>query len=148
MALLASGASLLSCSDNNDDKPATPAAKEITGTYKGDMTSSVMGSESVFEDMTVTVAAPDAATATLTISSFGNPPMQIPGITISGVKVSGEDGVYTLTTTAFSGQADSGTTYSGTAKGSYADGTIDIQFSLQYGAMPMPLICSFAGKKE
>lgn len=149
LALLIGAATLVSCSDDKDnDKPATPAAKEIAGTYKGDMTCSVMGSESTFEDMTFTVTATDEATTSMTISSFGNPPMQVPEITITGIKVSGEDGNYTLAPTDFSGTTESGKQFSGTTRGSFAKGTLDVQFSLQYGAMPMPMICSFSAVKE
>lgn len=149
MLLLVGSTSLLSCSESkDDDKPAVPAAKEIEGIYKGDMTSSVMGSETLFEDMTFTVTATDDATATLIISSFGNPPMLIPEITVSDIKVSGEDGTYTLAPTEFSGSTASGRNYSGTAKGSYSNSTLNVQFNLQYGAMPMPLICSFSANKQ
>lgn len=153
MALLMSTATLVSCSDDkdskgNDDAPAVPAAKELVGTYEGDMTSTVMGSESTFEDMTFAVTATDDVTASITIPTFGNPPMQVPEITITGIKVSGEDGTYTLAPTEFSGVTESGKNYSGTTKGSFANGTLDVQFSLQYGAMPMPMICSFSAVKE
>lgn len=148
-ALLLSSSALVSCSDDNkDDKPSTPAAKEIAGTYKGDMTCTVMGSESTFEDMTFTVAATDEATASMTISSFGNPPMQVPEVTVSGIKVTGEDGSYTLAPTEFAGTTADGKNYSGTAQGDYANGTLSVKFSLNYGAMPMPMICSFSAPKE
>lgn len=148
MALLLFSATIVSCSDDKDDTPATPAAKEIAGTYKGDMTCSVMGSESVFEDMTFTVTAVDEATASMTISSFGNPPMQVPEISVNGIKVTGEDGGYALAPTEFSGSTADGKNYSGTAQGGYTDGTLSVKFSLNYGAMPMPMICSFAAPKE
>lgn len=90
-----------SCSDNEEDQPAAPAAKSVEGAYLGDMTCSVMGSESTFEDMTFTLAATDDATVSLTMSSFGEPPMQVPEITIPDIKVSGENGTYTLATTNF-----------------------------------------------
>lgn len=107
-----------------------------------------MGSETLFEDMTFTVTATDDATATLRVSSFGNPPMLIPEITVSDIKVSGKDGTYTLAPTEFSGSTASGRNYSGTAKGSYSNSTLNVQFNLQYGAMPMPLICSFSANKQ
>lgn len=136
-----------SCSDKNDD-PIMPAAKNIEGVYHGDIICSVLDTEFVFEATTLTVAATDDATASITVSSFGEPPMQVPSFTVSGVTVSGSDGVYTLATTEFSGTSDTGKTYSGTMQGDFADNSITIRFNLHYGAMPMPMICSFCAPKE
>lgn len=140
-------ATFTSCSDN-DDEPATPAAKSVESVYTGPMTCNVMGSESVFENQTLTVTATDDTTVNVTISTFGNPPMQVPQLTITGVKVSGTDGKYSLARTEFSGSTDAGRAYSGTLEGSFADGAIKLDFSLQYGAMPMPMICSFTAPKN
>lgn len=141
-------AAFTSCSDDDDnDTPAVPAAKSIAGTYSGDMVCSVMGQESTFEDMTITVTSTDDATVNVTISEFGNPPMKVSSISIDGVKVSGADGNYTLATTDFKGET-SGKAYSGTAQGSFANNQLTIKFNLQYGAMPMPMICSFTAPKK
>lgn len=136
-----------SCSDNEEDQPAAPAAKSIEGAYHGDMTCSVMGSESTFEDMTFTLAAKDDATVSLTMSSFGEPPMQVPEITIPDIKVSGENGTYTLATTNFDTESN-GKKISGVVQGTFADNTLDVKINLQYGNMPMPLICSFTATKK
>lgn len=142
-------ASFTSCSDDDDDDaPAAPAAREVSGTYTNDMTCTVMGQESVFENLTVSVAAVDDATVNVVLPSFGNPPMQLPSITIEGVKVSGTNGTYTLAETTFKGETSDGKAYSGTFSGSYASGTLKFQFNLQYGSMPMPMICSFTAPKK
>lgn len=138
--------SLASC--GSDDEPETPAARSIAGEYHGNMTCSVLGEESTFENMTFTVTAVDDVTATISISSFGNPPMQVPGIVVSNVKVNGSDGNYPLDSTEFSGDLPNGKTYSGTLQGSFAANTLSVQFNLQYGAMPMPMICSFSAPKN
>lgn len=141
-------AAFTSCSDDDDnDAPAPPAAKSIEGTYTGDMSCSVMGQESTFENMTFTLTAIDDATVKITISEFGNPPMKVSSISIDGVKVSGADGNYTLAATDFKGET-SGKAYSGTAQGSFANNQLTIKFNLQYGAMPMPMICSFTAPKK
>lgn len=137
--------SLSSCSDK-EDEPSVPAARSVAGTYQGDMTSSVMGQESVFENMTFTLNATDDSTVSLVISTFGNPPMQVPEITIPGIKVSGENGTYTLAATEFSQEAN-GKKCSGVVRGNFANNTLEINFNLQYGAMPMPMICSFSAQK-
>ena len=136
-----------SCSDNNDE-PAQPAAKSIEGTYTGDMTVSVAGSESVFEDINFKVVAADEAAVDITVDSFGNPPMQIPEFTITGVAVSGSDGTYALALPEFQGTTADGRSFSGTTRGAYENGILSVDISLQYGAMPMPLICSFSAPKN
>lgn len=90
---------LSSCSDDDKDTPEVPAANSVAGVYEGEMTCSVMGQESIFEDMTFTLSVIDDATVKIVISEFGNPPMKVPSINIDGVKVSGEDGKYSLAPT-------------------------------------------------
>lgn len=141
-------AAFTSCSDDDDDNPAIPAAKSIVGTYNGDMTCSVMGSESVFEAVTVSVAATNDATVTVAVSSFGNPPMQIPEIKIPGIKVSGSNEKYSLAATEFSGTTAEGKTYSGTLQGNLDNNIFTVRINLQYGAMPMPIICTFSSNKK
>lgn len=137
-----------SCSDNEENAPAMPAARSVEGNYHGDMTCTVMGDESVFENRTFTVTATDDATVVVTISSFGNPPMQVPEIVVEGVKVTGENDRYTLASTEFSGTTDAGKAYSGTLQGSVADNQLTAMFNLQYGAMPMPMICTFSAHSK
>ncbi len=138
---------LSSCSDDDKDTPEVPAANNVAGVYEGDMTCSVMGQESTFEDMTFTLSVIDDATVKIVISEFGNPPMNVPSINIDGVKVSGEDGKYSLAPTNFSGNID-GKAYSGVAQGTFENEKLTVEFNLQYGAMPMPMICSFTAPKK
>lgn len=147
MALIAL-ISFSSCSDKNDSPQAAPAAKSVAGTYKGDMTCSVMGQESTFENMNVAVTAVDDATVNVQISEFGEAPMKVPSIMIEGVKVAGSDGTYSLATTTFNGEMENGKTYSGTLDGNYKSDVITVRFNLQYGSMPMPMICSFTAPKQ
>lgn len=148
MVALLPVAGLSSCSEKNDEPEETPAAKSVAGTYKGDMTCSVMGQESTFGDMTFEVNATDDSTVSIKVSEFGEALMKVPSITINNVKVSGTEGTYSLATTSFSGETDNGKTYSGTLDGSYAADEITIRFNLQYGAMPMPMICTFTAPKQ
>ncbi|MDE5723326.1 MAG: calycin-like domain-containing protein, partial [Paramuribaculum sp.] len=126
-----------SCADNKDDEPALPAAENVAGTYTGDMTCTVMGDESVFENLTFEGNATDDATVEITLPSFGNPPMQVPQISVPDVKVSGSDGTYTLATTNFDTESN-GKKISGVVQGTFADNTLDVKINLQYGNMPMP----------
>lgn len=138
---------LPSCSDEKDE-PATPAAKTIQGSYTGDMECSVMGSASTFENLTFSIDATDDATVSVTLPAFGEAPMAMPSIAITGVKVSEANGVVTLATTEVSSQTESGKKYTCTLSGSVTDKVLSIKFNLQYGAMPMPMICSSTATKK
>lgn len=140
---------LISCSDNEKDEPAVATAKNIEGFYGGDIVCTVMGTEYVYEGNTITLTATDDATVTATISSFGGGEHNMmPSINIPGIKVSSTEGVYTLATTEFSGISDAGKAYSGTIKAIVSGRVIDTQFTLNYGAMPMPMVCSLKGTKQ
>lgn len=135
-----------SCSEN--EPHAVPAAKSVAGTYTGDMTCSVMGTDQVFENLTFKVTSVDDATVTVEIPSFGEAPMQMPAITVAKVPVAGADGTYTLAVTNFDGTASTGRAYSGHLGGGFANNTLTIQFELHYGAMPMALVCTFVAEKK
>lgn len=144
-------AGLPACSDDKEKDEPTPAdaaAKSIAGVYSGDMSCTVMSSEETIPDVTFTVTATDGNTVSVTLPGFGNPPMQVPSVTVTGVKVSGSDGSYQLAASEFSGKTEAGKSYSGTIQGNFADNRITIKFNLQYGAMPVPMICSFTAPKK
>ncbi|NPD90954.1 calycin-like domain-containing protein [Xylanibacter muris] len=150
MFVVVSAVAFASCSGDDDDSGAvvTPVAGAVAGVYYGNMTCSVMGGESVFEGVTFTVEDTGDATVDIKVSSFGTPPMQVPGITIPGVMVSGADGTYILAPTEFSGTTDTGKAYSGIVQGNYADNVITVRFNLNYGTMPMPMICTFTASRH
>lgn len=138
---------LPSCSDEKDE-PATPAAKTIEGTYTGDMECSVMGSASTFTDVAFTVAATDDATVNITLPAFGEAPMAMPSITLTGIKVTESNGMAVLAETQVSGQTEQGKKYTVTFSGNVTGKILDIKFNMQYGAMPMPMICSSKATKQ
>lgn len=148
IAMLSISTTTLFTSCSEDEPDATPAAEEVAGTYTADMTCSVMGSESEFEDMTFTVTATDDYTVSVTIPTFGSGAMTMPELTITGITVSGTDGTYTLDETSYSITSESGTIYSGAAYGTFANNTLTFNFTLTPGAMPMALICSFTAPKN
>lgn len=147
---MALAASITSCSgdDDNNNEPDEPAAQSIAGTYSGNMTCTVMGSEEEYENMSYVITATDDATVSIILPGFGTPPMQLPEMTVTGLKVSGKDGVYTIAATEFSGTSDQGKVYSGAIRGSFENNTLTLDYSLQYGAMPMSMYFSFSAPKE
>lgn len=150
LAMIATGflMSFTSCGSDDEDQPANPAAKSVAGSYTGDMSCSVMGQTSTFEDVTFTVTAVDDATVSIAVSDFGEPPMKVEGLTMTGVKVSGSEGTYELAATEYNGTTAAGKAYSGTVRGNYANGILNVDFQLKYGAMPMPMICTFNAPKN
>lgn len=137
----------VSCT-REQSEPDGSAAKVVEGVYVGDMTCSVMDSEDVFEDVTFTLEAVNGANVRVSVSSFGNPPMQVQGFSIENLQVSGSDGKYVLAATEFSSEDSAGKTCSGTIKGTYEAGLLTVNISLQYGAMPMPIICTFKASRQ
>lgn len=138
---------LPSCSDDKDE-PAVPAAKTIEGTYAGDMECSVMGSASTFENVAFNVTATDDATVNVTLPAFGEAPMAMPSITVKGIKVTESNETAVLAETQVSGQTEQGKKYTVTFSGNVTDKMLDVKFNLQYGAMPMPMICSSKATKQ
>ncbi len=137
-----------SCSRDKDEPAPAVVAKSIAGSYKGSLKSVVMGTETTFDNVAVTLAAPDDATVDVAIGTFGTPPMAVPAFAVKGVKVTGANGTYTLATTEFSGTSTTGRNYSGTLQGSFAQDKLTVQFNLKYGAMPMPMVCTFTAPRE
>lgn len=149
MAVMSLTMTVTACSSDDDEPQAAPgAAKSIEGVYTSDMTCTVMGQESTFENITFTLKATGDDALDINISAYGNPPMAVPAMDIKDVKVSGTDGSYTIAPTQFSGTTDAGKAYSGTLQGTFANNTLTISFQLQYGAMPMPMINTFKATKK
>lgn len=129
MTMIAAGflMSFTSCGSDDDDQPAAPAASSVAGTYNGNMSCTVMQSTSDFEDVTFTVTAVDDATVNISVSDFGEAPMKVEGFSMNGVKVSGADGTYEFAATEYSGTTSAGKAYSGTVRGLYAEGVLNVQ---------------------
>lgn len=139
--------SFTSCGD--DDEPqGIAAAKEVTGTYVGDMSVTVSSSESVTEDLTFVVTATSDETVTIKTPSFGSSPMAMPSVEIKNVKVSGADGKCTFADTPFDFVTDAGKQCIGTIHGSYSNGVINLEYSMKYGNMPFNMVCKFVAPKQ
>ena len=125
LALVSMCVAFSSCS-SDDDPVAVAAAKEIAGTYTGSL------------DMTVTLPA------------CGEGMMALPALEVPAVKVSGSNGAY-----AFSQENYAGTItvngaekkYTVTLHGTLKDKTLTVNYSVQYGKMPMPMIGKFVCTK-
>lgn len=148
VAMLTMCVAFTSCSNDDDDTVA--AAKEIVGSYTGNLAMTVMGQASSHDNITMKIEAVDNATVKVTLPAFGEGMMALPALEVPAVKVSGSNGAY-----AFSQENYAGTVtvdgaekkYTVTLQGTLKDKTLTVNYSVQYGKMPMPMIGKFVCTK-
>ena len=148
VAMLTMCVAFTSCSNDDDDTVA--AAKEIVGSYTGNLAMTVMGQASSHDNITMKIEAVDNATVKVTLPAFGEGMMALPALEGPAVKVSGSNGAY-----AFSQENYAGTVtvngaekkYTVTLQGTLKDNTLTVKYSVQYGKMPAAMIGEFVCKK-
>lgn len=138
--------------NNDDDTPATPAAAEVAGTYTGNGTMTVMGQSFDYPNVAYTLTAKDETTLTLTIPATGEGSMKFPDLKVENISVKkASDGTYQLGETEYNGSVtvDGATkNYTVTVANSTISGsTLKLNYSLQYGSMPMAMVTTFEGTK-
>lgn len=149
LALVSMCVAFSSCS-SDDDPVAVAAAKEIAGTYTGSLGMTVMGTASTYDNLTMKIEAVDDATVKVTLPACGEGMMALPALEVPAVKASGSNGAY-----AFSQENYAGTItvngaekkYTVTLRGTLKDKTLTVNYSVQYGKMPMPMIGKFVCTK-
>lgn len=158
MAIMIAAVSVMtvatSCGDDEKETVATPSADAMVGTYKGDLSITVMGQASTSEANYV-IAKVDDNNVSLTIPAAGSGAMAMPTLSIDKLPVekASLDGVEICKSSLseYSGSV----TVDGVEK-TYKftdiaivtkDNNISISYSLQYGKMPMAMVCKFVGKK-
>lgn len=121
-----------------------PAARAVAGTVMGNIESKVMGQSFWTEGIRVRLTYVDDETVNVVIPEMtGLGAMKTAGFTIEGVKVTASGDGYALAPTDYMASAG-GTTYSGTLTGgTVVRGETEIDFTLQPGAMPFAIECSF-----
>lgn len=148
LALVSMCVAFSSCS--SDDDVAVAAAKEIADTYTGSLNMTVMGEASTYDNLTMKIEAVDDATVKVTLPACGEGMMALPALEVPAVKASGSNGAY-----AFSQENYAGTItvngaekkYTVTLHGTLKDKTLTVNYSVQYGKMPMPMIGKFVCTK-
>ena len=149
LALVSMCVAFSSCS-SDDDPVAVAAAKEIADTYTGSLNVTVMGTASTYDNLTMKIEAVDDATVKVTLPACGEGMMALPALEVPAVKASGSNGAY-----AFSQENYAGTItvngvekkYTVTLHGTLKDKTLTVNYSVQYGKMPMPMIGKFVCTK-
>ena len=139
-----------SCS-SDDDNDTVAAAKEIAGSYTSNLEMTVMGQASTYENLTMKIEAVDDATVKVTLPACGDGGMMaLPALEVPAVKVSGSNGAYTFSKDNYTGIVTvkgAEKNYTVTLQGTLKDKTLTVDYKVQYGKMPMPMIAKFVCKK-
>ena len=150
VAMLSMCVAFTSCS-SDDDNDTVAAAKEIVGSYTGNLAMTVMGEPSTNDNITMKFEAVDNATVKVTLPAFGGGMMALPALEVPAVKVSGSNGAY-----AFSQENYAGTVtvkgaekkYTVTLQGTLKNNILTVNYTVQYGKMPQPMIGKFVATKK
>ncbi len=149
LALVSMCVAFSSCS-SDDDPVAVAAAKEIADTYTGSLDMTVMGTASTYDNLTMKIEAVDDATVKVTLPACGEGMMALPALEVPAVKVSGSNGAYAFSLESYAGTVTingAEKKYTVTLQGTFKDNTLTVNYSVQYGKMPMPMIGKFVCKK-
>ncbi len=135
-----------SCSDDKDE-PTVGAAKQVAGTYTGDVAMRVQSiTLDPVTDVAVSIEATsdDNATITFPAVTYGN--YTIPAVTVENVAISSTDNnkSFTIAGTSVTTDAVALTINNGEIK----DGQATISYSMVPGKMPMSINCDFTGTKK
>ena len=126
------------------------AAKEIAGTYTSSLDMTVMGQASTYDNLTMKIEAVDDATVKVTLPACGEGMMALPALEVPAVKVSGSNGAYAFAQENYAGTITvngAEKKYTVTLQGTLKDKTLTVNYSVQYGKMPMPMIGKFVCTK-
>lgn len=147
---------MTACSgDDDNNEPEVSTAGAIAGVYTGKQVQTVtMGGTQMdagtYEDFSYTITATSDDEVSITIPQHnmsGQASMVIPEMTVSGVRVSLSNGVYTLARTENTQQVGAmgfKTTLQGTVEGN----VLKLETASTPGSMPVPIIASFTGTKK
>ena len=109
-----------------------------------------MGQASTYDNLTMKIEAVDDATVKVTLPACGEGMMALPALEVPAVKVSGSNGAYAFSLESYAGTVTVNGTekkYTVTLQGTFKDNTLTVNYSVQYGKMPMPMIGKFVCKK-
>lgn len=151
MALVGMCVAFSSCSSDDDDDKVTPAAEYVAGSYVNTLEMTVMGETSTYENAEIKVEKVDDNTVNVVLPKAGEGMMALPSLTIPALKVTGSNGSYAFAVESYKGSIEvNGATkeYTVTLSGAFANGQLTLNYQLQYGKMPMPMIGKFVSTKK
>ena len=143
-----------SCGDDDDDEIVIPAAQTIAGNYTGEVTITVMGSDSK-SNGTYEIKKIDDTHVSMTTPASGEGAMAMPAITVNNIPVTSST-VSGAEVVSASLAESKGTITVNDVEKAYTFSNIVIKnsgkkisivYSLQYGKMPMTMEFSFTGEK-
>ena len=149
LALVSMCVAFSSCS-SDDDNDTVAAAKEIAGSYTSTLDMTVMGQASTYDNVTMKIEAVNDATVKVILPACGEGMMALPALEIPAVKVTGSNGAYTFAQENYAGTVTvngAEKNYTVTLQGTLKDKTLTVNYSIQYGKMPMPMIGKFVCTK-
>ena len=149
LALVSMCVAFNSCS-SDDDNDTVAAAKEIAGSYTSTLDMTVMGQASTYDNVTLKIEAVDDATVKITLPACGEGMMALPALEVPAVKVSGSNGSYAFAQENYAGSVTvngAEKNYTVTLQGTLKDKTLTVDYSVQYGKMPQPMIGKFVCTK-
>lgn len=149
LALVSMCVAFSSCS-SDDDNDTVAAAKEIAGSYTSSLDMTAMGQASTYENVTMKIEAVDDATVKITLPACGEGMMALPALEVPAVKVSGSNGSYAFAQENYAGSVTvngAEKKYTVILKGTLKDKTLTVDYSVQYGKMPQPMIGKFVCTK-
>ena len=149
LALVSMCVAFSSCS-SDDDNDTVAAAKEIAGSYTSSLDMTVMGQASTYDNVTLKIEAVNDATVKVTLPACGEGMMALPALEVPAVKVSGSNGSYAFAQENYAGSVTvngAEKKYTVILKGTLKDKTLTVDYSVQYGKMPQPMIGKFVCTK-
>ena len=149
LALVSMCVAFSSCS-SDDDNDTAGGAKEIAGSYTSTLEMTVMGTASTFDNLTMKIEAVDDATVKVTLPACDKGMMPLPALEVPAVKVSGSNGSYAFAQENYVGSVTvngAEKKYTVTLHGTLKDKTLTVDYSVQYGKMPQPMIGKFVCTK-
>lgn len=139
--------------DNNnnggDKKETVDFAKTIAGSYTNKLSMTVMQQESLYKNATVTIDRVDSTHVDITLPACGSGQMALPALKVEKVEVTDNSGEYKFAVENYTGSVTVNgeqKNYTVTLMGIYKDGGVTVDYTLQYGKMPMAMIATFDSK--
>ena len=151
LALVGMCVAFSSCSSDDDDNKVTPAAEYVAGSYVSNLDMTVMGETSTYENAEIKLEKVDDNTINVVLPAAGEGMMALPSLTIPALKVSGANGSYSFAVESYKGSVEvNGATkeFTVTMQGAFANNQLTLNYQLQYGKMPMPMIGKFVASKK
>lgn len=142
----------VSCGD--DDEETIAVAQTLAGSYSGELSTTVMGSESK-DNATYEIKKIDDTHVSMTTPAAGSGMMALPSITLDNIPVTTSNKNGSEVVSASIDKVSGSITVNGAEKSyTFSDvvivnsgNKVSIAYSLQYGKMPVAMICSFVGNK-